>query len=172
MKFIFLILSFLPFVVFSQEVVKEEEVLDLAYAPYVPMLDEMMDRLGITGDLKTKIEDLWYQHQKEMLDLRYQIEKKEIELFEIVKKDDFNPDKFIQSWKEIQKLKNDAEFKRLNFKISVYKMLPKEKAKEVKRWLFSEKGEIRKRIVKKVMDMREEHKCTKEQKMEHKCMEK
>ncbi len=171
MKYLLLAFAFIPFTVLAQDIVNEEEVIELAMGPHTPMLKEMMDKLEIGADLKTKIEDLWYQHQKEMLDARYNIEKKEMELMDILRKDDFSIEKFQAKWKEIQQLKNDMELKILNFKISVYKLLPKEKAKEAKHWLFCGKEEIRKKIIKKVMEKEQEHRCTQEQKQEHKCTE-
>lgn len=171
MKYLFLVFAFLPLALLSQEIEGEEIFVKFAMGPHTPMLNMMIDQLELSGDLMTKIEDLWYQHQKEMLDLRYNLEKKEMELSDILRKDDFSIDKFLPKWKEIQQLKNDMELKMLNFKISVYKMLPKEKAKDAKYLLFGGKEKIREKKIKKILDLKEEHKCTEEQKQEHKCKE-
>uniref|UniRef100_A0A7C4YI85 Periplasmic heavy metal sensor n=1 Tax=candidate division WOR-3 bacterium TaxID=2052148 RepID=A0A7C4YI85_UNCW3 len=162
MKYLFLVFAFLPISVFSQEMMEENEI---AMAPHGPMMMEMAEELGLGGELKAKVEDLWFQHQKEMLDARYQIEKKQMEIMELLRSDDFTIEKFQSKWKELQQLKNDMELKMLNFKISVYKLLPKEKAKDGRMWLFG--GGEKKKIIKKFMEMREEkeiqeHKCPKE----------
>ena len=96
----------------------------------------IVDYLGLEGDALKKAEDLWYAHQKEMLDYRYKIEKARLELREYIASGKFSVNKIMEKWENIQKIKNTKEKKRMELRIAIFKLLPKEKQKEMGWWLI------------------------------------
>ena len=115
-----------------------------------PGFENILDELGLEADAVKKAEDLWYAHQKEMLDLKYRIEKARLELEEYVAGGKFSVDRIMEKWTNIQKLKDNMERKRMEFRIAIFKLLPKEKQKEMGWWLIGSRRGMMKRHLMKV----------------------
>jgi len=112
--------------------------------------ENILDELGLEADAIKKAEDIWYAHQKEMLDLKYKIDKARLELEEYVAGGKFSVDKILEKWTNIQKLKDNMERKRMEFRIAIFKLLPKEKQKEMGWWLIGSRRGMMKRHMMKV----------------------
>ena len=119
-----------------------------------PGFENILDELGLEGDAIKKAEDLWYAHQKEMLDLKYRIDKARLELEEYVAGEKFSVDKILEKWTNIQKLKDNMERKRMEFRIAIFKLLPKEKQKEMGWWLIGSRRGMMKRHIMKMKRMK------------------
>ena len=116
--------------------------------------EEMIEQLGLDDKAVEKAQDLWYAHQKEMLDLGYQMKKARLELSEYVSSGKFTIDGIIKRWKNIQALKDRIEEKKMDFKVSIFKLIPKDKQKDYAWWLIGDRrGMIKKRVM-KVMEQR------------------
>jgi len=115
-----------------------------------PGFENILDELGLEGDAVKKAEDIWYAHQKEMLDLKYKIDKARLELEEYVAGGKFSVDRILEKWTNIQKLKDSMERKRMEFRIAIFKLLPKEKQKEMGWWLIGSRRGMMKRHMMKV----------------------
>jgi|GEM_PF-1552121 len=119
-----------------------------------PGFENILDELGLEGDAIKKAEDLWYAHQKEMLDLKYRVDKARLELEEYVAGGKFSVDKILEKWTNIQKLKDNMERKRMEFRIAIFKLLPKEKQKEMGWWLIGSRRGMMKRHMMKMKRMK------------------
>lgn len=115
-----------------------------------PGFESILEELGLEADAVKKAEDLWYAHQKEMLDLKYKIDKARLELEEYVAGGKFSVDRILEKWTNIQKLKDNMERKRMEFRIAIFKLLPKEKQKEMGWWLIGSRRGMMKRYMMRV----------------------
>jgi len=155
-RFLYLFIFAVPFFLLSQETpalpgnppTVPMPVMEQSAAPQSPFLT-LADRLGLDEKTTTKLEDLWYNHQKEMLDVRYKIEKAGLDLRDYVRSENFNTTKFLSMWKNIQKMKDEQELKNMEFKINVYKIIPKDKQQNAKWILFDGHSMLRRFMEKK-----------------------
>jgi len=88
--------------------------------------DRIMDKLNLTDEQQEKIEALRLHHQKEMIDLKADLEKKEIDLEEIKNKDNFTRSEIIAAVENINKIKNEIALKAANHRMDIYEQLTDE----------------------------------------------
>ena len=155
-RFLYLSIFAVPFFLFAQGTPVMSgnppsapmPVMEQPAVPQSPFLT-LADKLGLDEKTTTKIEDLWYKHQKEMLDIRYKIEKAELDLRDYVRSEKFNTTKFMTMWKNIQKMKDEQELKNMEFKVKIYRSLPKDKLQDAKWILFDGHRMLRRFMEKK-----------------------
>ena len=84
---------------------------------------QMMDKLNLTDEQKTKIEDARISHQKQMIDLRANLEKKLLVLKELRMKDNLDRNAVIAAVKDINQAKDDIAIARANNLMDIYEIL-------------------------------------------------
>jgi Spy/CpxP family protein refolding chaperone len=91
--------------------------------------ERLVDELNLTDAQKDKIEALRLQHKKGMVDLKAELEKREIELDEIRNKDNFTRNEIVASVENINKVKNEIALKIANHRMDIYEQLTDDQQK-------------------------------------------
>ena len=100
--------------------------------------DRIHEKLNLTDEQENKIEGLRINHQKQMIDFRAELDKKELELQELNNKGEYTRDEFIAKIKELSEIRNRMQLAGANHQMDIYELLdPEQKAT----W-----NDIRKRI--------------------------
>jgi Spy/CpxP family protein refolding chaperone len=92
--------------------------------------ERIEERLKLTDEQSAKIEALKLDHRKEMIDLRADVEKKEIEMQELKNNPDYSRDDFLKKVNDIISAKNKIELARANHQMDVYQILDADQKKE------------------------------------------
>jgi len=91
--------------------------------------DRIHEKLNLTDEQETKIESLRISHQKQMIDFRAELEKKELELQELKYKGEYTREDYIGKIKELSEIRNRIQLARANHQMDVYELLdPEQKA--------------------------------------------
>ena len=90
---------------------------------------QMMQKLNLTDEQKTKIEDTRLNHQKQMIDLKANLEKKMLALKELRVKGNLDRNNVIAAVKDINQAKNDIAIARANNMMDIYDILTPEQRK-------------------------------------------
>ena len=90
---------------------------------------QMLDKLNLTDEQKTKIEDTRLNHQEKMIDLRANLEKKLLALKELRVKGNLDRDAVIAAVKDINLAKNDIAISRANNMMDIYEILTPDQRK-------------------------------------------
>ncbi|MEJ2103150.1 MAG: Spy/CpxP family protein refolding chaperone [Ignavibacteriaceae bacterium] len=92
--------------------------------------EQLKDRLNLTDEQMDKIETLRFSNQKEMIDLRANLEKKQVELAELKNTINFSRDAYLNKINEIIAAKNKIEIARANHQMDVYQLLTDQQKKD------------------------------------------
>jgi len=106
-------------------------------------------KLNLTEEQQEKAEILRLAHQKEMVDLKANLEKKEIEMAELKQKGNYTREEFLSKTNEIISAKNKIALSFANHQMDVYQILDETQKKEWNK--FS--GEFGERRQKRIMRM-------------------
>ncbi len=91
--------------------------------------DRIHEKLNLTDEQEAKIEDLRINHQKQMIDFRAELEKKELELQELKNKGEYTREDYIGKIKELSEIRNRMQLAGANHQMDVYELLdPAQKA--------------------------------------------
>lgn len=91
--------------------------------------DRIHEKLNLTDEQETKIEGLRINHQKQMIDFKAELEKKELELRELKNKGEYTREDYIGKIKELSEIRNRMQLARANHQMDVYELLdPTQKA--------------------------------------------
>lgn len=91
--------------------------------------DRIHEKLNLTDEQETKIEGLRINHQKQMIEFRAELEKKELELQDLKNKGEYTRDDYIGKIKELSEIRNRMQLARANHQMDVYELLgPTQKA--------------------------------------------
>ena len=106
---------------------------------------QMLDKLKLTDDQKSKIEDARLSHQNQMIDLKANLEKKVLALKELRVKGNLDRNSVIAAVKDINQAKNDIAIARANNLMDIYDILTPEQRQTLKEniGMFSEFSEER-----------------------------
>jgi Spy/CpxP family protein refolding chaperone len=85
--------------------------------------ERIHDRLNFTDEQQTKIDDLRLKHQKEMIDLKAEVKKKELELKELMNDGNYTREEYLDKTNEIITARNNLALARANHKMDVYELL-------------------------------------------------
>ena len=85
--------------------------------------DRIQEKLNLSTEQVDKIEALKLSHRKEMIGLRADVEKKEVELEELKNTLNFSRDAYLNKINEIISAKNKIELARANHQMDVYQLL-------------------------------------------------
>jgi Spy/CpxP family protein refolding chaperone len=110
-------------------------------------------KLNLTDEQQEKVDALKFDHQKEMIDLKANLEKKEIEMAELKNKSNYTREDFLNKVNEIISARNEIALSLANHQMDVYQLLDDNQKKEWNKF-SSEFGERRqKRIMKMMKDV-------------------
>ncbi len=90
---------------------------------------QMLNKLNLTDEQKTKIEDARLNHQKQMIDLKANLEKKLLALKELRVKGNLDRNDVVTAVKDINQAKNDIAIARANNMMDIYDILTLEQRK-------------------------------------------
>jgi Spy/CpxP family protein refolding chaperone len=110
-------------------------------------------RLNLTDEQQEKVEVLKLAHQKQMIDLKANLEKKEVEMAELKNKGNYTREEFLSKTNEIISARNEIALSLANHQMDVYQLLDDNQKKEWNKF-SGEFGERRqKRIMKMMRDV-------------------
>jgi len=107
-------------------------------------------RLNLTDEQQEKVEVLKLAHQKQMIDLKANLEKKEVEMAELKNKGNYTREEFLSKTNEIISARNEIALSLANHQMDVYQLLDDNQKKEWNKF-SSEFGEKRQRRIMKMM---------------------
>ena len=114
---------------------------------------QIHQKLNLTEEQQVKVEALRFSHQKEMVDLKANLEKRKIEMAELKNKGNYTRDEFLGKTNEIISARNKIALSLANHQMDVYQILDETQKKEWNKF-SSEFGENRqKRIMKMMKDV-------------------
>jgi Spy/CpxP family protein refolding chaperone len=108
--------------------------------------DRIHEKLNLNDEQETKIEDLRISHQKEMIEIKAELGKKELELQELKNKGEYTREEYIGKIKELSEFRNRIQLARANHQMDVYELLdPEQKAtwNDFKKRIQGHKGNFR-----------------------------
>jgi len=107
-------------------------------------------KLNLTEVQQEQVDALKFNHQKEMIDLKANLEKKEIEMAELKNKSNYTREEFLNKINEIISARNEIALSLANHQMDVYQLLDDNQKKEWNKF-SGEFGEKRQRRIMKMM---------------------
>ncbi len=89
----------------------------------------MFDKLNLTDEQKSKIEDLRIEHQKAMIDLRADMQKKRLAVKEMMLKGNYSRSDYLNLINDLNSAKNKIAASRANHRMDVYELLTDQQKK-------------------------------------------
>jgi hypothetical protein len=108
-------------------------------------------KLNLTEEQQEKVDALKFDHQNEMIDLKANLEKKEIEMAELKNKSNYTREEFLNKVNEIISARNEIALSLANHQMDVYQLLDDNQKKEWDKF-SGEFGERRQRRIMKMME--------------------
>jgi Spy/CpxP family protein refolding chaperone len=128
---------------FAQEMIRERDRDRL----------QIHQKLNLTDEQQEKADALKFDHQKEMIDLKANLEKKKVEMAELKNKGNYTREEFLSKTNEIISVRNQIALSMANHQMDVYQILDDNQKKEWNK-MSGEFGEKRqKRIMKMIKDV-------------------
>ena len=87
------------------------------------MRDHFADELNLTEEQQNRIDELRLQHQKSMVDLKADLQKKKIEQKELMQKGNYTRAGFLENTNSIITAENQVELARANHQMDIYEQL-------------------------------------------------
>ena len=110
-------------------------------------------KLNLTDEQQEKADALKFDHQKEMIDLKANLEKKKVEMAELKNNGNYTREEFLNKVNEIISARNSIAISLANHQMDVYQLLDDNQKKEWNKF-SGEFGERReKRIMKMMKDV-------------------
>ena len=141
----FIILAILSALVISQYLFAQEMIQERHRDQL-----KIHQRLNLTDEQQEKVEVLKLAHQKQMIDLKANLEKKEVEMAELKNKGNYTREEFLSKTNEIISATNEIALSLANHQMDVYQLLDDNQKKEWNKF-SSEFGEKRQRRIMKMM---------------------
>jgi Spy/CpxP family protein refolding chaperone len=109
-------------------------------------------KLNLTEEQQVKVDALRFGHQKDMIDLKANLEKKEVEMAELKNNGSYTREDFLNKVNEIISAKNKIALSMANHQMDVYQILDENQKKEWNKFShnFGERRE--KRVMRKMRD--------------------
>jgi hypothetical protein len=111
---------------------------------------QIHQRLNLTDEQQEKADILKLSHQKEMIDLKANLEKRKIEMAELKNKVNYTREEFLAKTNEIISARNKIALSLANHQMDVYQLLDDNQKKEWNKF-SGEFGERRQRRIMKMM---------------------
>jgi Spy/CpxP family protein refolding chaperone len=114
---------------------------------------QIHQKLNLTEEQQVKVEALRFSHQKEMIDLKANLEKKKLDMAELKSKGNYTREEFLSKTNEIISARNNIALTIANNQMDVYQILDDTQKKEWNKFSsnFGERKE--KRIMKMMKDV-------------------
>jgi len=141
----FIILAILSALVISQYLFAQEMIQERHRDQL-----KIHQRLNLTDEQQEKVEVLKLAHQKQMIDLKANLEKKEVEMAELKNKGNYTREEFLSKTNEIISARNEIALSLANHQMDVYQLLDDNQKKEWNKF-SGEFGEKRQRRIMKMM---------------------
>ena len=109
-------------------------------------------KLNLTEEQQVKVDALRFSHQKDMIDLRANLEKKEVEMAELKNKGNYTREEFLNKINEIISAKNKIALSMANHQMDVYQLLDENQKKEWNKFSGNFREKREKRIMKMMKD--------------------
>jgi Spy/CpxP family protein refolding chaperone len=91
---------------------------------------QIHQQLNLSDEQQTKIDDMKLTHQKDMIDLKANLEKKELELRELKNKGVYTRDEYMNKVNDIISARNKIALSVANHHMDVYQILDENQKKE------------------------------------------
>jgi Spy/CpxP family protein refolding chaperone len=91
---------------------------------------QIHQQLNFTDEQQTKIDDMKLTHQKDMIDLKANLEKKELELRELKNKGVYTRDEYLNKVNDIISARNKIALSVANHHMDIYQILDENQKKE------------------------------------------
>jgi Spy/CpxP family protein refolding chaperone len=88
--------------------------------------ENMIEKLNLTEEQQTQIEEIRFTHQENMIDLKADVEKKELTLKELQSTNNFSRSDYITNIEEIISAQNKIRLANANHHMDVYELLDAE----------------------------------------------
>jgi Spy/CpxP family protein refolding chaperone len=85
--------------------------------------DRIHEKLNLSEEQKSKIEDLKIDHRREMIELKSELEIKELELQELRVKGNYTRDEYIAKVTELGEIRNKMNLAKANHQMDIYALL-------------------------------------------------
>ena len=106
-------------------------------------------QLNLTDEQQEKVDALKFDHQKAMIDLKANLEKKKVEMAELKNKGNYSREEFLSKTNEIISVRNQIALSMANHQMDVYQILDDNQKKD---W-NKRSGEFGERREKRIMKM-------------------
>jgi len=90
------------------------------------MRENMIEKLNLSDQQQTQIEEIRFAHQEKMIDLKADVEKKELALKELQSTNNFSRNDYIGNVEDIISAKNKIRLANANHHMDVYELLDAE----------------------------------------------
>lgn len=81
------------------------------------------EKLNLTEDQQSKIDDLRSEHQKKMIDLRSEMQKSRLALKELRRKGEYNRSEYLEAVEKLNQIRNNIAVSAAEHRMDVYEML-------------------------------------------------
>jgi len=95
-------------------------------------MPEVAKKLGLTSEEQQKLDDLFVQSRRQMIDLKSNVEKEKLELEMILDQQDFNESACMDRFKKFQDARNKLVNERFRFLVEVRKLLGLDRYRQLK----------------------------------------
>jgi len=89
----------------------------------------MKENLNLTDTQSEAVEELHFSHKREMIDLKADIEKKKLDMKELLSKGNYTRDDYLNKVKVINDTKENLALAKANHRMDVYDLLTEEQRK-------------------------------------------
>jgi Spy/CpxP family protein refolding chaperone len=110
-------------------------------------------KLNLTQEQQESVDALRFAHQKEMIDMKANLEKKEIEMAEMKNKGNYTRDEFLNKINDIIAAKNKIALSMANHQMDVYQLLDENQKKEWNKFSGKYREQREKKIMKKMRNI-------------------
>ena len=111
---------------------------------------QIHQQLNLSDEQQTKVDEMKFAHQKEMIDLKANLEKKELELRELKNKVNYTRDEYLNKINDIISARNKIALSVANHHMDVYQILDENQKKEWNK-MSHQIGERREKRVHKML---------------------
>lgn len=123
------LLSALSLFVFLTSISHAQEKKVFKFKKGEPLHWEMKDDLKLSDIQKKQFDDLDFQFEKKMIDLRAELEKSKLTKRELIKKDNFSKSDYLSAEEKILQAKNKIQMEKAKLKMDKYSLLDENQKK-------------------------------------------
>ncbi|NWG28509.1 MAG: periplasmic heavy metal sensor [Ignavibacteriaceae bacterium] len=114
---------------------------------------QLHQKLNLTAEQQEKIDALKLGHQKEMIDLRANLERKNLELVELKSKGNYTREEFLSKTNEIISARNKIALSFANHQMDIYQLLDDNQKKEWNKFSHDIGEQKNKRMMKMIRNI-------------------